>query len=66
MGISMFVQQKLNPPPPDPMQAKIMMTLPFLFTVMFLWFPSGLVLYWVFNNVLSIAQQYTINKRING
>jgi YidC/Oxa1 family membrane protein insertase len=62
----MFVQQKLYPPPPDPMQAKIMMTLPFLFTVMFLWFPSGLVLYWVFNNVLSIAQQYTINKRING
>ncbi|SMN15039.1 Inner membrane protein translocase component YidC, long form [uncultured Candidatus Thioglobus sp.] len=66
MGISMFVQQKLNPPPPDPMQAKIMMALPLVFTVMFLWFPSGLVLYWVFNNVLSIAQQYTINKRING
>ncbi|SMN02470.1 Inner membrane protein translocase component YidC, long form [uncultured Candidatus Thioglobus sp.] len=66
MGISMFIQQKLNPPPPDPMQAKIMMMLPLVFTVMFLWFPSGLVLYWVFNNVLSIAQQYTINKRING
>jgi YidC/Oxa1 family membrane protein insertase len=65
MGASMFIQQKLNPPPPDPMQAKIMMMLPFIFTVMFLWFPSGLVLYWVFNNLLSIAQQWTINKRIN-
>ncbi len=64
MGASMFIQQKLNPPPPDPMQAKIMMSLPFFFTVMFLWFPAGLVLYWVFNNILSIAQQWTINKRI--
>lgn len=66
MGASMFVQQKLNPAPPDPMQAKIMMTLPFIFTIFFLWFPSGLVLYWVINNVLSIAQQWVINKRING
>ena len=66
MGASMFIQQKLNPPPADPMQAKIMMSLPFVFTVFFLWFPSGLVLYWVINNVLSIAQQWTINKRING
>ncbi|WXU00156.1 MAG: Membrane protein insertase YidC [Catillopecten margaritatus gill symbiont] len=66
MGASMFIQQKLNPPPPDPMQAKIMMALPFVFTVMFLWFPSGLVLYWVFNNTLSILQQWSINKRING
>ena len=66
MGVSMFVQQKLNPPPPDPMQAKIMMALPFVFTIFFLWFPSGLVLYWVVNNVLSIAQQWFINKRING
>ncbi len=66
MGASMFVQQKLNPPPPDPMQAKIMMSLPFVFTIFFLWFPSGLVLYWVVNNVLSIAQQWVINKRING
>ena len=65
MGVSMFIQQKLNPPPPDPMQAKIMLALPFVFTIFFLWFPSGLVLYWVFNNVLSIAQQWTINKRIN-
>ncbi len=66
MGISMFIQQKLNPPPPDPMQAKIMMALPFVFTIFFLWFPSGLVLYWVVNNLLSIAQQWVINKRING
>ncbi|KAA0444684.1 MAG: membrane protein insertase YidC [Candidatus Thioglobus sp.] len=66
MGISMFIQQKLNPTPPDPMQAKIMMALPLVFTVMFLWFPSGLVLYWVVNNTLSIAQQWMINKRING
>ena len=66
MGVSMFVQQKLNPPPPDPMQAKIMMSLPFVFTIFFIWFPSGLVLYWVVNNILSIAQQWYINKRING
>ena len=66
MGLSMIVQQKLNPTPPDPMQAKIMMALPFIFTIFFLWFPSGLVLYWVVNNVLSIAQQWLINKRING
>ncbi len=57
MGISMFVQQRLNPQPPDPMQAKIMSFLPVLFTVMFLFFPAGLVLYWVVNNVLSIIQQ---------
>ncbi len=64
MGASMFIQQKLNPAPPDPMQAKLMMALPFVFTVMFAFFPSGLVLYWVANNVLSIAQQYVITKRI--
>jgi YidC/Oxa1 family membrane protein insertase len=64
MGISMFVQQKLNPPPPDPMQAKILMFLPVVFTVMFAFFPSGLVLYWVVNNLLSIAQQWVITKRI--
>lgn len=64
MGVSMFIQQKLNPPPPDPMQAKIMMALPVVFTVMFAFFPAGLVLYWVVNNVLSIAQQYVITKRI--
>ena len=64
MGVSMFIQQKLNPPPPDPMQAKIMMALPLVFTVMFAFFPAGLVLYWVVNNILSIAQQWVITKRI--
>lgn len=64
MGITMFLQQKLNPTPPDPIQAKIMMALPFVFTVLFLFFPSGLVLYWFTNNLLSIAQQWVITKRI--
>jgi len=64
MAVSMFVQQKLNPQPPDPMQQKIMMYLPLVFGVMFAFFPAGLVLYWVFNNLLSIAQQYVITKRI--
>lgn len=64
MGVSMFVQQKLNPPPPDPMQAKLMMALPFVFTVLFLSFPAGLVLYWVVNNVLSISQQWYITRQI--
>lgn len=64
MGATMMIQQKLNPPPPDPMQAKVMMFLPVVFTFMFLWFPAGLVLYWVVNNVLSIAQQYVITKRV--
>ncbi|HIP53177.1 MAG TPA: membrane protein insertase YidC [Chromatiales bacterium] len=64
MGVSMFVQQKLNPAPPDPMQAKIMMSLPFVFTVFFAFFPAGLVLYWVVNNLLSIAQQWYITRKI--
>ncbi len=64
MGISMFIQQKLNPAPPDPMQAKIMMALPVVFTVFFAFFPAGLVLYWVTNNVLSIAQQWYITRQI--
>jgi len=64
MGVSMFLQQKLNPQPPDPMQAKMMMMLPVVFTVMFAFFPSGLVLYWVMNNILSIAQQWVITRRI--
>ena len=62
MAVSMFVQQKLNPAPPDPMQAKIMSFL--VFGVMFAFFPAGLVLYWVVNNVLSIAQQWVITRRI--
>ena len=61
MGISMLVQTKLNPTPPDPIQAKIMMIMPVAFSIMFFWFPAGLVLYWVVNNTLSIAQQWHIN-----
>jgi YidC/Oxa1 family membrane protein insertase len=64
MGASMLLQMRLNPAPPDPMQAKIMMAMPIVFTVMFLWFPSGLVLYWVVNNILSIAQQWQITRMI--
>ncbi len=65
MGASMFYMQKLNPPPPDPMQAKIMQWLPVMFTFFFLWFPAGLVLYWVCNNLLSMTQQYFITRRID-
>lgn len=64
MGVSMYIQQKLNPPPTDPMQQKIFLALPFVFTALFATFPSGLVLYWFVNNILSIAQQYVINKRL--
>ena len=64
MGVSMWFQQRLNPPPPDPMQARIMQWLPIIFTFFFLWFPAGLVLYWVANNLLSIAQQWVITRRI--
>jgi len=64
MGVSMFIQQKLNPTPPDPIQAKVMMSLPFVFTVFFAFFPAGLVLYWVVNNILSIAQQWYITHNI--
>ena len=64
MGVSMYIQTSLNPTPPDPMQAKIMKYMPVAFTVFFLWFPAGLVLYWVINNILSIAQQWVITKSI--
>jgi len=64
MGVSMFLQQKLNPAPLDPIQQKVMMALPIVFTVFFMFFPAGLVLYWVVNNVLSIMQQYVITRRI--
>ena len=64
MGVSMFIQQKLNPAPPDPMQAKLMMALPFVFTIFFAFFPAGLVLYWVTNNILSISQQWYITRQI--
>ena len=64
MGISMFVQQKLNPAPVDPIQQKVFQFMPIMFTVFFLFFPAGLVLYWVVNNILSITQQWVITKRI--
>ena len=63
-GASMYLQQKLNPPQMDPMQQKIFAFLPIVFTVMFLFFPAGLVLYWVVNNTLSIAQQWFITRQI--
>lgn len=62
MAISMFLQTKLNPTPPDPVQAKMMMFMPIAFSVMFFFFPAGLVLYYVVNNVLSIAQQWYITR----
>ena len=64
MGVSMFIQMSLNPAPQDPMQAKVMKLMPIIFTVFFLFFPAGLVLYWVVNNILSITQQYIITKQI--
>ena len=64
MGVSMFLQQKISPAPPDPIQAKVMMALPVVFTLFFAFFPSGLVLYWVVNNVLSIAQQWYITSSL--
>ncbi len=64
MGASMFIQMQLNPAPADPMQAKVMKLMPIIFTVFFLFFPAGLVLYWVVNNILSITQQYIITKQI--
>lgn len=63
-GVTMWFMQKLNPQPTDPMQARVMQMLPLIFTFMFLWFPAGLVLYWVTNNILTIAQQYVITKQI--
>ena len=65
MAITMFIQTKLNPAPPDPLQAKVMMFMPIVFSVFFFFFPSGLVLYWLVNNVVSIAQQWMIMKRMN-
>jgi YidC/Oxa1 family membrane protein insertase len=64
MAASMFVQVKLNPTPPDPVQAKIMMIMPMVFSVMFFFFPAGLVLYWLVNNLYSIAQQWVITRKI--
>ncbi len=64
MGASMMLQMSLNPTPPDPMQAKIMKLMPIVFTIFFLWFPAGLVLYWLTNNILSISQQWYITRKI--
>ena len=60
MGLTMYLQQKINPPPPDPVQAKVFMMLPFIFTFLLATFPSGMVVYWTINNILSIGQQYIL------
>ncbi|WP_041524360.1 membrane protein insertase YidC [Gilvimarinus agarilyticus] len=65
MGFTMWLTMRLSPTPPDPMQAKIMQFMPVVFTAMFLWFPAGLVLYWVTNNTLSFLQQMYITKQID-
>jgi YidC/Oxa1 family membrane protein insertase len=65
-GAAMWFQQKLNPPPPDPMQARLFQFMPVVFTVMFAFFPAGLVLYWVTNTGLTILQQWNINRKIEG
>ncbi len=64
MGVSMYAQQLMNPQPLDPIQKKVFMFMPLMFTVFFLFFPAGLVLYWVVNNILSIAQQWQINRSL--
>ncbi|PID43609.1 MAG: membrane protein insertase YidC [Gammaproteobacteria bacterium] len=64
MGATMFIQMALNPTPPDPIQAKVMKMMPVIFTIFFLWFPAGLVLYWLVNNILSISQQWYITRQI--
>ena len=64
MGLSMVLMQKMQPVPSDPMQAKVMQYMPIAFTFMFLWFPSGLVLYWTVNNLLSMGQQWFVNRQI--
>jgi len=63
MGITQVIQQKMTPTTADPMQEKIMLLMPIVFTFLFWGFSSGLVLYWLVNNVISIAQQYYINKK---
>lgn len=64
MGATMFIQQRLNPPPPDPVQAKVFMFMPVIFTVFFMFFPAGLVLYWTVNNTITIIQQYIITRHV--
>jgi len=63
MGLTMYLQQKINPPPPDPIQAKIFMMLPFVFTFLLATFPAGMVVYWTVNNILSISQQAILLKK---
>ncbi len=63
MGITMFLQQKMNPPPPDPVQAKLFQFMPIIFTFMMAKFPAGLIIYWSWNNTLSVAQQWLIQRR---
>lgn len=65
MGATMIVQTALNPAPTDPIQAKVMKVMPIVFSIFFFFFPAGLVLYWLVNNILSIAQQWYINKMIH-
>ncbi|HDV0701880.1 TPA: YidC/Oxa1 family membrane protein insertase, partial [Acinetobacter baumannii] len=64
MGTTMFAQQMLNPQPADPMQAKVFRIMPIMFTVFMLFFPAGLVLYWIVNNSITILQQWFINKSV--
>lgn len=65
MGATMIIQTFLNPPPADPIQAKVMKVMPIVFSVFFFFFPAGLVLYWLVNNILSILQQWYVNKTIH-
>jgi YidC/Oxa1 family membrane protein insertase len=64
VGLSMFLQQRLSPPPPDPTQAKVMMFMPIIFTALFINFPAGLMLYWFVNNTLSVVQQWYIMRTV--
>ncbi|PWF32303.1 membrane protein insertase YidC, partial [Yersinia pestis] len=64
MGLTMYIQQSLNPQPTDPMQAKVFKFMPIIFTVFLLFFPAGLVLYWIVNNLITILQQTLINKSV--
>ena len=64
MGITMFIQQKLNPTPPDPIQAKIFMFFPVFLTVILAPFPAGLVIYWSFNNIFTMIQQYIVQRKM--
>jgi YidC/Oxa1 family membrane protein insertase len=66
MAASMVVQMKLSPEPPDPVQAKVMKVMPFIFSAFFFFFPAGLVLYWLVNNILSIGQQWWITRQLEG